>query len=207
MRILNFRYWVVQNCYAWNSNPVPSSKLYDAIPNISVFSAAETTAAELKTEAREAIANEVRAEADDRSQEGRDVAVYVETGFLTALVKDDDWLQDATIRALEERDDIHTSILAYAEVPVLFSDREATEYEIDTPRAIINLFELVPIVPIEHEDAVLAAAAFLDEYDLTPFDVLHAELVTTGDGRVLSTEQDYDAVGLTRTPLEPKSSE
>jgi predicted nucleic acid-binding protein len=181
--------------------------LYDAIPNISDFSAAETTAAELKTEAREAIANEVRAEADDRSQEGRDVAVYVETGFLTALVKDDDWLQDATIRALEERDDIHTSILAYAEVPVSFSDREAAEYEIDAPRAIINLFELVPIVLTEHEDAVLAAAAFLDEYDLTPFDVLHAELVTTGDGRVLSTEQDYDAVGLTRTPLEPKSSE
>jgi len=132
--------------------------------------------------------------------------VYVETDFLIALVKDDDWLQNAAIRALDERDDIHTSILAYAEVLVLFYDREAGEYEIDAPRAITNLLELVPIRPEAHEDAVLAAAAFLDEYDLTPFDALHAGLVTTGDERVLSTEQDYDTVGLDRTPLEPDSS-
>jgi hypothetical protein len=133
--------------------------------------------------------------------------VYVETDFLTSLVKDDDWLQDAAIRALEERDDIHTSILAYAEILVLFYDREAATYDIDAPRAITNLLELVPIQPKEHEDAVLAAAAFIDEDDLTPFDALHAGIVTTGENRVLSTEQDYDTVGLDRTPLEPESSE
>ena len=132
--------------------------------------------------------------------------MYVETDFLIALVKDDDRLRDAAIRALDESDDIHTSILAYAEVLVLFYDREAGVYEIDAPRAITNLLELVPIVPAEHEDAVLAAAAFLDEYHLTPFDALHAGLVTTGDERVLSTEQDYDTVGLDRTPMEPDSS-
>ncbi|OYR56604.1 PIN domain-containing protein [Halorubrum halodurans] len=132
--------------------------------------------------------------------------MYVETDFLTALVKDDDWLQDAAIRALDERDDIHTSIPAYAEVLVLFYDREAAEYEIDAPRAITNLLELVPIVPAEHEDAVLTAAAFLDEYDITPFDALRAGLVTTRDERVLSTEEDYDTVGLTRTPLDAEES-
>ena len=133
--------------------------------------------------------------------------MYVETDFLTALVKDDDWLREAAIRALDEHDDVHTSILAYGEVLVLFYDREAAEYEIDAPRAITNLLELVPTVPKEHADAALAAPAFLDEYDLTPFDALHAGLVTTGDGRVLSTEQDYDSVGLDRTPLEPESFE
>ena len=133
--------------------------------------------------------------------------MYVETDFLTALLKDDDWLQAAAIRALEERDDIHTSILAYAEILVLFYDREAATYDIDAPRAITNLLELVPIQPKEHEDAVLAAAAFIDEDDLTPFDALHAGIVTTGENRVLSTEQDYDTVGLDRTPLEPESPE
>ena len=132
--------------------------------------------------------------------------MYVETDFLTALIKDDDWLQEAAICALDERDDIHTSILAYAEVLVLFYDREA-EYKIDAPRAITNLLELVPIVPKEHEDAVLAAAAFLDEYEITPFDALHAGLVTTGEECILSTEQNYDTVGLNRTPLEPAFSE
>jgi len=129
--------------------------------------------------------------------------VYVETDFLAALVKDDDWLRDAAISALDERDDLHTSILSYAELLVLFYDREANDYEIDAPRAITNLLELVPIVPERHEKAVLAAAAFIDEHGMRPFDALHAGIVATGDERVLSTEQDYDVVGLDRTALEP----
>lgn len=133
--------------------------------------------------------------------------MYVETDFLTALVKDEDWLRESALRALEERDDVHTSILAYAEVLVLFYDRDETAYEIDAPRAITNLLELVPIVPQEHEDAVLAAAAFLDEYHLTPFGALHAGIVATGEGGVLSSETDYDTVGLERIPLEPDVEE
>ena len=128
--------------------------------------------------------------------------MYVETDFLTALVKDDDWHREPALRALEERDDLYTSILAYAEVLVLLYDREQSEYDIDAPRAITNLLELVPIEPDDHEDAVLAAAAFLDEHDTTPFDALHAGVAATGDETVLSTEQDYDTVGLERTPLE-----
>lgn len=129
--------------------------------------------------------------------------MYVETDFLAALVKDDDWLREAAIRSLDEHDDIHTSILSYAELLVLFYDRETSTYEIDAPRAITNLLELVSIVPERHEEAVLAAAAFVDEYEMTPFDALHAGIVATGDERVLSTEQDYDQVGLDRTSLEP----
>ena len=133
--------------------------------------------------------------------------MYVETDFLTALVKDEDWLREAALQALDERDDLHTSILAYAEVLVLFYDRERADYEIDAPRAIANLLELVPITPPEHEDAVLAAAAFIEEYDLTPFDALHAGVAATGGERVLSSERDYDTVGLDRVPLEPDTTE
>ncbi|SEL23623.1 PIN domain-containing protein [Haloferax larsenii] len=133
--------------------------------------------------------------------------MYVETDFLIALVKNEDWLRDSALEALQERDDIHTSILAYAEVLVLFYDREQSEYDIDAPRAIANLLELVPITPKEHEDAVLAAAAFLEEYHLTPFDALHAGVIATSGEEVLSSEQDYDTVGLDRTPLEPDRDE
>lgn len=133
--------------------------------------------------------------------------MYVETDFLMAVTKDDDWLRESALAALDERDDIHTSVLAFAEVMVLLYDRDVGEYEIDVPRAIANLLELVPVVPEEHETAVLAAAAFVEEHDLTPFDALHAGVVATSDGRVLSTEQDYDAVGLDRVPLEDESGE
>lgn len=130
--------------------------------------------------------------------------MYVETDFLVALVKDDDWLREAAIRELEERDELHTSILAYAEVLMLFYDRETAGYEIDAPRVVTNLLDLVPIRPEEHEEAVLAGAAFIEEDDLTPFDALHAGLVATSGERVLSTEQDYDEIGVERFPLEPE---
>jgi predicted nucleic acid-binding protein len=66
---------------------------------------------------------------------------------------------------------------------------------------------MVPIQPADHEDAVLAAAALLAEYELTPFDTLHADLATTGDERVFSTEQDYDMAGLDRLPLAPEATD
>lgn len=133
--------------------------------------------------------------------------MYVETDFLIALLKQEDWLRESALRALEDRDDIHTSVLSYAEVLVLFYDREQAEYEIDAPRAITNLLELVPIIPEAHEDAVLAAAAFLDEYHLTPFDALHAGMAATEGDTVLTSEQDYETVGLERILLETYKEE
>lgn len=129
--------------------------------------------------------------------------MYVETDFLVALVNDDDWLHDSAVAALDAHDDIHTSILAYAELLVLFYDRDEAAYEIDAPRAISNLLDLVPIVPETHEQSVLAAAAFLEEYHVTPFDALHAGIVATQNERVLSTEEDYDTLGLNRVSLRP----
>lgn len=133
--------------------------------------------------------------------------MYVETDFLTTLVKADDWLRDPALQALEEREDIHTSILAYAEVLVLFYDRERADFEIDAPRAITNLLELVPIRPEKHEEAVLAAATYLDEFDVTPFDALHAGMAVVHGGGVLASERDYDEAGLERLPLETYGSQ
>lgn len=90
---------------------------------------------------------------------------------------------------------------------MLFYDLGNGSYEIDAPRAVTNLLELVPIIPREHEEAVLAAAAFIEEDDLTSFDALHAGLAATRDERVLSTERDYDAVGVDRVPLADENAE
>lgn len=129
--------------------------------------------------------------------------MYVETDFLAALAKNEDWLQEPALRAIEEHDDLHTSILSYAELLVLLYERENDGYDVDVSRAIADLLELVPIEPAAHEQAVLAAGAFLDEYQLTPFDALHAGVVANGDVAVLSSEADYDVVGLERIPLVP----
>ena len=71
----------------------------------------------------------------------------VETDFLTALVEEEDLLRESAVQALQDRGDICTSVLAYAEVLVLvlFSIGEQATYEIDAPRAVVDLLELVHI--------------------------------------------------------------
>lgn len=133
--------------------------------------------------------------------------MYVETDFLVALLKDDDWLQTAALAALDEHDDLHTSILAYAEVLVLFYERETAGYAIDAPRAMANLLDLVSVEPTRHEEAILAAATFIEDEDLMPFDALHAGLAATTGETVLSSETDYDAVGVDRVALAPPDTD
>lgn len=128
--------------------------------------------------------------------------MYVETDFLVALVREDDWLQEPATEALVEYDDLYTSILAYAELLVLLYERDEAGYDVDVPRALTNLLELVPVEPVSHEAAVLAAAAYLEDFDLTPLDALHAGVVTTRDDSILTSERDHDALGLDRVPLE-----
>lgn len=130
--------------------------------------------------------------------------VYVENDFLFALAKPDDWLRAEALEALEEQDDIHTSIVGYTELFVLAYDRRAGEYTIDIARAVGNLVQKVPVRPEEHEQAVLTAAVLAEEQGFTPFDAIHAGITITTEEAVLSSEQDYDDVEIERIPLEPE---
>ena len=62
------------------------------------------------------------------------------------------------------------------------------------------------LCPKKYEDAVLQQSLSMDVH-LTPFDAFHAGVITTSEERVLSTEQDYDTVGLERVLLEPNTGE
>ena len=132
--------------------------------------------------------------------------MYVETDFLIGLAKQDDWLQDAALDALDDYDDIHTSIAAYTEFFMLTYDPETADYGIDIGRVVADLVELVPVQPPEHEEAVLTAAVLAAEQEFTPFDAIHAGIATVTDESVLTTEQDYDAIELDRVPLDELGS-
>jgi len=127
--------------------------------------------------------------------------MYVESDFLFALAKSDDWL-GANARAALEAETVHTSMVAYTEFLVYWYDQDAGEYRLDAATVVPNLLEAVPVRPAEHEEALLVASAFLDEFDLTPFDAVHAGIAHMEGEDVLSSERDYDAVGLDRVPLE-----
>lgn len=68
---------------------------------------------------------------------------YVETDFLIALVKPDDWLRERAEASLEAEEGIHTSLLAYLELLVeTYEPGRVIDY--DVPRVVANLLEVVP---------------------------------------------------------------
>ena len=131
--------------------------------------------------------------------------MYVENDFLMALVKQEDWLQEPAHRALEEYDDIHTSIAAYTEFLVLAYDQDTGEYQIDVGRALADLIEQIPVRPEVHEQAVLTAAVLANDHGFTPFDAIHGGIAISTGQPVLTSERDYDDIGVDRVPLERDS--
>lgn len=127
--------------------------------------------------------------------------MLVESDFLFALAKPEDWLKEDAKAALEGHT-VYTSIVTYAEFHVYFYDEDTGEYTIQAADVIPNLLELVPVQPEDHENALLAATAFIDEYGVTPSDAVHAGIAHVEGEPVLSTEQAYDTVGVERIPLD-----
>lgn len=127
--------------------------------------------------------------------------MYVETDFLFAVAKSDDWLSDRAERALE-REEVHTSLLAYGEFLVSAYD-PGKGFDFDVPRTVANLLETVPVRPEADQQVLLAAATYLDEHELTPFDALHAGMAAARGERILASDRAFDEVDVERVPLEP----
>lgn len=110
--------------------------------------------------------------------------MYVETDFLLALIKDDDRLGDAAAQVYENsRDDLWTSEQTLVEL-MLVAYREGW----DVLTVVANARELVSVDDdVEH---VLAAASYVEDHGLTPFDALH--LVASGDDPIVSSDDSYD---------------
>lgn len=130
-------------------------------------------------------------------------ATYVETDFLFAVAKPDDWLSEEVEAVLAE-EPVETSLLAYAEFLVAaYTEGDGFEFEV-TP-LVANMLDLVPLPSPEEEELLLAAATYLDDHDLTPFDALHAaHAATRHEGVLIGSDRAYDGLSdLDRRPLAP----
>lgn len=127
--------------------------------------------------------------------------MFVESDFLFALAKPSDWLKTDAKAAVDDGA-VHTSIAAYTEFLQYFYDPDAAAYTVPVAEVIPNLLESVPVRPAHHERALLVAVAFINDHGLTPNDAVHAGIAHVEDETVLSTEEDYDLVGVDRVTLD-----
>lgn len=108
--------------------------------------------------------------------------MYVESDYLLALIKDDDWLKENAEKVYSERDDLWTSRFTLLEL-LIVSYRE----DWDPVRIVSNVERLIEVRG-DTED-IKAAASYIKEEGFTPFDALH--LVASEEDIILSSENDY----------------
>lgn len=128
------------------------------------------------------------------------MTVFVETDFLLALAKDDDWLQERTEDALTEHD-VVTSPVAYLELLIVL-DR----HQFDYVRLFANLLDVVPVDGQAENQTVLKAVNYFED-GMTPFDSFHAATAETRELAILSSDNAYESVDPERSPLEPQGDE
>ncbi|MDS0474935.1 hypothetical protein [Natrinema sp. 1APR25-10V2] len=103
---------------------------------------------------------------------------------MLALIKDDDWLQEAAERVYERRkDELWIERTTLIEL-MLVSYREGWNV-LRTVTAARSLVEIR-----DDTEDILAAASYVQDDGFTPLDALH--LVTSGDDPIVSSESDYD---------------
>lgn len=125
------------------------------------------------------------------------MTVYVETDFLLALVKPNDWLQRRAETILAERD-VVTSPTAYLEL-LLTTERDA----FDHARVVGNLLELVPVGSATDHQIVLKTVSYFED-GMMPFDAFHAATTETRGHPICSSDKAYADADPTRIPLEPE---
>lgn len=123
------------------------------------------------------------------------MTTFVETDFLLALGKEDDWLQNSAEEALDDQD-VVTSPIAYLEMLIVL-DRD----EFDYVRLFANLLDVVPVGNDTERQIVLKAATYFED-GMTPFDAFHAATAETRELPILSSDKAYGEVDPERIPLE-----
>ncbi|MBC9988244.1 MULTISPECIES: PIN domain-containing protein [unclassified Haloferax] len=111
--------------------------------------------------------------------------MYAETDFLLALIKDEDWLDDAAEAVYRNhRDELWTSQFTLIEL-LMVAYRE----ERDTERVITNVAALLEVRG--DVDTVLTAATYVEDHGFTPFDALH--LVESDGDTIVSSDETYES--------------
>lgn len=110
--------------------------------------------------------------------------MYVETDFILALLKEDDWLsENAEEIYRDNREDLWTSEYTLLEL-MLVAYRE----DRNVLKTISETIELLEIRGNSRD--IESAAVYVQQEGMTPFDALH--LAKSGGEKIVSSDKDYD---------------
>lgn len=121
--------------------------------------------------------------------------MYVETDFVLALIKDEDWLSEKAEKIYREnKDNLWTSEYTLLEL-MLVAYRE----DRNVLKVVAETIELLEIKG--DSDRIESAAIYVEEEGLTPFDAVH--LASSKGEKIVSGDKSYDGFA-ERLPLEEK---
>ena len=110
--------------------------------------------------------------------------MYAETDFLLALIKDDDWLGEASETVYRtHHEELWTSQFTLIEL-LLVAYREDRNAE----RVVTNAAALVDVRG--DVNTVVSAATYVEDHGLTPFDALH--LIESDEDTIVSSDDTYE---------------
>ena len=122
--------------------------------------------------------------------------MYADLDFWVALLKGDDWLTErAEELYAEHRDDLEVSLTTFVE---LFLIEE--QFPFDREQAAISILEMTD-ADVD-EQIVFQASEYIND-GLNVFDAFHAALA---GGRILSSDKEFDDIGIERIQLEPETT-
>jgi predicted nucleic acid-binding protein len=118
--------------------------------------------------------------------------VYADTDFFVALIKEDDWLQEAALQVYDEKKgDIQTGITTFVELFFLSQRHNWNREEVAS-----NILE---IAETDFDESVIFQAS---EYIDQGLNVLDAFQAAKADGEIISSDKDFDDLEIERIKLE-----
>lgn len=123
--------------------------------------------------------------------------MYVETDFVLALIKDDDWLSEKAEKIYRKnKKDLWTSEYTLLEL-MLVAYRE----DMNVLRVVSETMDLLEIKG--DPSRIESAAVYVEEEGLTPFDAVH--LASSNGEKIVSSDKSYDGFA-ERLPLEENNN-
>ncbi len=119
--------------------------------------------------------------------------LYADTDFFFALMKENDRLNPAAVRAYERyKGQLSASMATVIELLIV-----GKRAGYNATRLVQNVVLIAAIEGIS-QDNLLLVARYIDDYGMSIFDSFHAVLC---NGEILSSDHTYDAIGIQRIGL------